>query len=253
MDRETMSGGNGASDAELKQWLVEVCPVVTKALKLPKPMGKAADRALEAVSVGTTLRWVEMLRIGRADKIRFMAQSVPDAAAKLSSAEGQQAIKAWETTHRVVPVLRTLEQAVQTILAFWKAGGCPRRAVIRALAALGVSHLVSDAAEFREELADVIGTQGDAVRLIEGYATTAVADKVEKIDDIDRLISRSVPFGRWVRSLWVCLKLKAQATKRSLETDPEWGHPLWRLGMTLRELAGTTGRRGAGEDSDSGM
>jgi len=253
MDRETISGGNGASDAELKQWLVEVCPVVTRALRLPRPMEKAADRALEAVSVGTALRWVEMLRIGRADKIRFMAQSVPDAAAKLSTPEGQQAIKAWETSHRVVPVLRTLERAVQTILAFWKAGGRPRRAVIRALAALGVSHLVSDATEFREELADVISTQSDAGRLIEGYATTAVANKVEKMKDIDRLISRSVPFGPWVRSLWVCLKLKAQATKRSLETDPEWGHPLWRLSMILREVAERTGRCSTGEDSKSVM
>lgn len=242
MDRETMTGGNGASDAELKQWLVEVCPVVTRALKLPKPIEKAADRALEAVSVGTALRWVEMLRIGRADKIRLLARDTPDMAAKLSSPEGQQAVRSWEATHRVVPVLRTLERAVNTVMAFWKAGGHPRRAVIRALAALGVSHLVSDATGFREQLANVIGTESDAGCLIEGYATTTVANKAEKMENIDRLISRSVPFGSWVRSLWVCLKLKAQATKRSLETDPEWGHPLWRLSMTLRDIAERTGK-----------
>lgn len=253
MDRKAMTGGNGASDAEMKQWLVEVCPVVARTLKLPKPMERAADRALEVISVSTALRWVEILKIGKADDIRLMAQGVPDAGAKLSSLEGQRAITAREASHRAVPMLRALARAVETVMAFWKAGGHPRRAVIRTLATLGVSHLVSGATQFREELASVLGAESDTGRLIDVYATTVVANKVEKIEDIDRLISRSVPFGPWVRSLWVCLRFKAQAIKRSPETDPEWNHPLWGLGMILRELAGTTARRGAGEDSDSVM
>lgn len=237
-----MSGSNGASDAELKQWLGEVCPVVARALKLPKPMGKAADQALEAVSVGTALRWVEMLRIGRADKIRLMAQSVPDAAAKLSTPEGQQVIQNWEATHRVVPVLRALEQAVKAILTFWTAGGRPRRAVIRALAALGVSPIVPDSAGFREQLAGVMGgCESDAVRLIENYTATAAANEVNKTESADRLISCSLTFGPWVRSLWVCLKLRVHGMKRRAETDLESGHPLWRLSLILREVARRTG------------
>jgi hypothetical protein len=243
-----MSTGNGATDAELKQWLGEVCPVVARALKLPQPMEKAANQVLETVSVGTTLRWVEMLGIGRADKIRLMAQNAPDAVAKLSSPEGQQAVRSWEATHRVIPVLRALKGTVKTIRAFWRAGGYPRRAVIRALAAISASQVVPDAVGFREELSGVIGRcQSDTVRLIEGYAVTAVADEVEKIESIDRVISRSLPFGPWVRSLWVCLKLRVQGIKRSSETDPEWGHPLWRLSLTLREVAGRKGKETLGQ------
>ena len=243
MDRQTMSGGDGASDAELEQWLSEVFPVAARALKLPRPMEKAAKRAPKIVPVGTALRWVEMLRIGRADEIRLMAQNTPDAAAKLSTPEGQQAIRKWEASHRVVPVLRALERAAETMLAFWRAGGHPRRAVIRALATLGTSHLVSDATGIREELAVVIGScQSNTVRLIEDYTATAVADEVEKIESIDRLISRSLPFGPWVRSFWICLKLRVQRIKRSLEMDPESGHPLWRLSLILREVAGIKGK-----------
>ena len=243
MDRETMSTGNGASDAELKQWLVEVCPVVVRALKLPRPMGRAASQALETVSVGTVLRWVEMLEIGRADKIRLMAQSVPDAAAKLSSREGQQAIGSWEATHRAVPVLWVLKGMVKTIRAFWRAGGHPRRAVIRALAAVSASQVVPDAVEFREELAVAIGSrERSAVRLIEDYAAITVANESEKIESIDKLISRSLPFGPWAWSFWLCLKLKAQGIKRSLEMAPDWGHPLWRLSLILREVAVRKGK-----------
>ena len=243
MDRGTMSSDNGASDAELKQWLGEVCPVVARALKLPRPMEKAASQALETVSVGTALRWVEMLGIGRADKIRLIARSVPDAAAKLSGPEGQQAIGSWEATHRAVPVLWVLKGAVKTIRAFWKAGGHPRRAVIRALAAMSASQLVPDAVAFREELAAAIGGRdSSAVCLIEDYAAITVANKVEKIESIDKLISRRLPFGPWARSFWLCLKLKAQGIRRSLEIAPDWGHPLWRLSLILREIAGIKGK-----------
>jgi len=242
MDRETMSGGNGAGDAELKQWLGEICPVVTRTLKLPKPMERAADQALRVISLDTALRWLEMLRIGKVDKIRFTAQSVPDAAARLNTPEGQQAIRSWEASHRVVPVLRALKQAVKTILAFWRAGGHPRRTVIQAMAAIGVSQLVPDTTGFREELAHVIGTESDAGRLIEGYATTVVANKAGKADDIDRLISHSIPFGSWVRSFWVCVKLRMLTTKQRLGTDLELGHPLWRLSLVLRDIAGRKGK-----------
>lgn len=242
MDRETTSGGHGASDAELKQWLGELCPIVVRVLKLPRPMEKAADRALEAVSVGIALRWVEMLGIGRAAKIRLMAQNVPDAAAKLSSPQGQRALRSWEANHRVRPVLRALEQAVNRILAFWRLGGHPRRAVIRALAALSVSQLISDAARFREQLADVMGTESDAGHLVEGYAAITVDNKPEKTESIDGLISGSVPFGQWVRSLWVCLRLRSQKTRRIPATDFESCHPLWRLSLILREVAAIKGK-----------
>jgi len=69
-----------------------------------------------------------------------------------------------------------------------------------------------------------------------------VADEAGKIENIDRLISRSLPFGPWVRSFWICLKLRFQRIKRSLEFDPELGHPLWRLSLILREVAGTRGK-----------
>jgi len=243
MNKETMSGGNGATDAELKQWLGEVCPVVTGVLKLPRPMGKAAHQALEIISVGTALRWVDMLGIGKADEIRLMAQSVPDAAAKLSSQEGQQAIRSWETTHRVVPVLRALKGMVKTILAFWKAGGRPRRAVIRALATMSASHVVPDVAGFREELAATIGVcNSSSACLIEGYAASVVTNEVEKIESIDRLVSHTLPFGPWVRSFWICLKLKVQGLKRKSEMGTELSHSLWRLSLILREIAGTKGK-----------
>ena len=242
MDRQTMSGDNRASDAELKQWLGEVCPVVAKALKLPRPMEKAASQALETVSVGTALRWVEMLGIGRADKIRLIARSVPDAAAKLNGPEGQQAIGSWEATHRAVPVLWVLKGAVKTIRTFWRARGHPRRAVIRALAAVSASQVVPDAVEFREELAATIGCKSSAVCLIEDYTAIAVANESEKIDSIDKLISRHLHFGPYIRSFWFCLKLRGQGMKRSLEMDPDWGHPLWRLSLILREIAGIKGK-----------
>lgn len=243
MDRQTMSGGDRASDAELEQWLSQVFPVAARALKLPRPMEKAARRAPKIVPVGTALRWVEMLRIGKPDEIRLMARNTPDAAAKLSTPEGQQTIRKWETSHRVVPVLGALKRAAETMLAFWRAGGHPRRAVIRALATLGTSHLVYDATGIREELAGVIGScQSDTVRLIEDYTATAVADEVEKIESVDKLISRSLPFGPWVRSFWICLKLRVQGIKRSLKMDPESGHPLWRLSLILREVAGIKGK-----------
>ena len=255
MDKQAMSGGDGASDAELNQWLAEVCPVVTRALKLPKPMEKAARRAPKTVPVGTALRWLEMLGIGKPDEIRLMPRNTPDAAAKLSSPEGQQAIRSWEANHRVVPVLGALERAVKTIRTFWRAGGHPRRAVVRALAAMSASQVVPDAVEFREDVAATIGgSESSAICLIEDYAATAVADEVEKIESIDRLISRSLSFGPWVRSLWVCLKLKAQGMKRSAETDLKSGHPLWRLGLILREVAGRAGKiPSTGKDSESAM
>jgi len=243
MDKETMSGGNGASDAELKQWLGGICPVVTGVLKLPRPVGKAAHQALEIISVGTALRWVEMLGIGKADEVRLMAQSVPDAVAKLSSREGQQAIRSWETAHGVVPVLRALKGTVKTILAFWKAGGRPRRAVIRALATMSASQVVPDAVKFREGLAATIGVRNSSsAYLIEGYAASVVTNEVEKIESIDRTISRSVPFGPWVRSFWICLKLRLQGIKRKSEMGAELSHPLWRLSLILREIAGTKGK-----------
>lgn len=243
MDRQTMSSGDRASDVELEQWLSQVFPVVARALKLPRPMEKAARRAPKTVLVGTALRWVEMLRVGKPDEIRLIARNTPDAAAKLSTPEGQQAIRKWEASYRVVPVLRVLERAAATMLAFWRVGGYPRRAVIRALAALSASQLVSDATGIREELASVIGScQSDTIRLIEGYAATAVADEVEKIESVDKLISRSLPFGPWVRSFWICLKLRVKGIKRGPEMDPESGHPLWRLSLILREVAGIKGK-----------
>ena len=243
MDREVMNNSSRATDAELKQWLCEICPVVTRALKLPKTMEKVVDRALETVSVNTALRWVEMLGIGRADKIRLMSQSVPDAAAKLSSPEGQQTIRDWEGSYRVVPVLSALKRAVKTILAFWRVGGHPRRAVIRALAAVSASQVVPDAEAFREEAAATIGaSESSAVCLIEDYAAMAVADEPEKIASIDRLISRNLHFGPWVRSLWVCLKLKAHGIRQKSEAGAESSHPLWRLSLILREVAGRTGK-----------
>jgi len=255
MDRQAMSDGNGTSDAKLEQWLSQVFPVVVRALKLPRPMEKVADRALEAVSISTALRWLEMLGIGKPDEIRLLAQSTPNAAAKLSSPEGQQAIRSWEANHRVVPVLWTLEGAVKTIRTFWRARGHPRRAVVRALAAMSASQVVPDAVEFREDVAATIGgSESSAVCLIEDYAATAVADEVEKIEGIDRLISRSLSFGPWVRSLWVCLKLRVQGMKRSAETDLKSGHPLWRLGLILREVAGRAGKiPSTGKDSESAM
>lgn len=247
MDRQAMSTGNGASDAELEQWLSEVFPVAVGALKLPRPLEKAVRQAPKTVPVGTTLRWLEMLGIGKPDDIRLMAQNTPDAAARLSTPEGQQAIRKWEANHRVVPVLGALKRAAEAILAFWRVGGHPRRAVIRTLAALGASQVVSGATGLRDELTGAIGScQGDTVRLIEGYAATAVADEVEKIERADKLISRHLRFGPYVRSFWLCLKLMMQGIKRSPEMDPEWGHPLWRLSMVLREVAGIKGKESQG-------
>ncbi|MFC1909959.1 hypothetical protein ACFLXC_01540 [Chloroflexota bacterium] len=252
MDRDTMSGVSGASDAELKKWLGEVCPVVVRALKLPQPLEKTADRALETVSVGTALRWVEMLGIEGKDKIRFMAQSVPDAAAKLSSQEGQRAIRSWEATHRVIPVLSSLERAVKTLLAFWRTGGHPRRGVIRTLAAVSASQVVPGAAEFREEVAAAIGgSESSAVCLIADYAANAMTNEVEKIEGIDSLISRKPLIGPWVRSLWVCLKLKAPGIKQESNTGDESSHPLWRLSLILREAAGRKGKENLGNIKDS--
>jgi len=249
-----MSGGKVMSDTELKQWLGEVFPVVARAVNLPRPAERAANQGLEAIPAGTALRWVEMLRIGRPDEIRLMAQNVPDAAEKLRTPEGRQAIRNWEADHGVVPVLRALEQAVKTVLAFWRTSGQPRRAVIRALAALGVSPVVPQAAAYRGELADVIGTQSETVSLIDGYAAAAVADESEKIENVDRLISRNLPLGAWVRSLWVFLKLKVQASKRNSEMGVELGHPLWRLSLILREVAGRGERKSeTGKDSESDM
>lgn len=243
MGRQTMGTGNRASDAELEQWLEEVFPVVARALKLPRPLEKAARRAPKTVPAGNAVRWLEMLGVGQPDDIRLMVRNTPDAAAKLSTPEGQQAIRRWEARHRVVPVVIALERAVESMLAFWRAGGHPRRAVIRAFATLSVSQVVPSAAGFREQLAAAIGScQSDTVCLVEGYAATAVADEAGKIENIDRLISRSLPFGPWVRSFWICLKLRFQRIKRSLEFDPELGHPLWRLSLILREVAGTRGK-----------
>ena len=239
MDRQAMSTGNGASDAELEQWLSEVFPVAVGALKLPRPLEKAVRQAPKTVPVGTTLRWLEMLGIGKPDDIRLMAQNTPDAAARLSTPEGQQAIRKWEANHRVVPVLGALKRAAEAILAFWRVGGHPRRAVIRTLAALGASQVVPDAAEFREELAATIGSgESDAACLIENYAAIAVANESEKIEHGDKVISRHLRFGSYVRSFWICLKLKAQGMKRSAETELESAHPLWRLGLILREVSG---------------
>ena len=243
MDRQAMSHGSGVSDAELEQWLSEVFPVVARALRLPRPMERAARQAPKAIPVRTALRWVEMLRIGEADEIRLVARITPDAAARLSTPEGEQAIREWEASHRVVPVLTALKRAAETIGALWRAGGYPRRAVIRALAALGASQLVSDVAGFRKELAGVIGgRQSDTVPLIASYTATAVANQVEKIEKVDNVISRSLRFGPWVRSVWICLKLRFHGIKRSGETDPESGHPLWRLGLILMEVVGIKGK-----------
>jgi hypothetical protein len=239
-----MTIGNIARDAELKQWLGEVCPVIVKALKLPRNMERAASQALGTVSVGTALRWVDMLGAGKADDIRTVAQSFRDAAARLSSTEGQQAVQDWEANHRVVPVLRALQGAVKAILAFWRAGGRPSRAMIRALAAVSVSQVALDGVEFREEAAPTIGgRESSAVCLIDDYTAAALASEMQKMESLDRLISRSLTFGPWVRSFWLCLKLKAQGIRQKSEMDPEWGHPLWRLSLTLREIAGGTGKR----------
>ena len=252
MDRKTMCG-RGASDVELRQWLCEICPVVTRTLRLPRPLEKAVDGALGVISVDTALGWVEMLGLGKAHEIRLMAQSIPDAAAKLSSPEGQEALRSWEASHGVGPVLRTLEQAVKTIVAFWKAGGHPRRAVIRALSSLGVSPVVPHAGEFREALAAVMGSgRGETVSLIEEYVAITVTNKVDKLESIDGLISRSVPFGAWVRSLWLRLRLKVQWIKGGMEVIPDSGHPLWRLSLILREMAGSTDRKAPdSKDSES--
>ena len=245
MDRG-MDAGNGMTDAELRQWLGEVFPVLARGAKLPRSMEKAANRAVEAVPVGTTLRWVEMLRIGKPDEIRLMAHNIPNAAAKLGTPEGQQAIRGCEATQRVVPVLRALERAVKMVRAFWRAGGHPRRAVIRALAVLGASEVVPNAEAFREELAATMGAcQSSAVCLIEKYAGTAVANEGEKVESIDRLIFRSLTFGPWVRSFWLCLRLRIQGTKTMI-TDFDLGHPLWRLSLILREIAGRKGKGATG-------
>jgi hypothetical protein len=115
--------------------------------------------------------------------------------------------------------------------------------VIRTLAALAVSQVVPGAARFREELAAAMGScQSNAACLIDGYAAIAAADKVEMVERIDRVVSRSFPFGPWVRSLWLCLKLRVQGIRRSPGVDTEAGHPLWGLGLILREVAERKGK-----------
>lgn len=241
-----MDTGNGASDAELRHWLGEVFPVLARGAGLPRTIEKAANRAVEMVPVGIALRWVEMLGIGKPDEIRLMAQNTPDAAAKLGTLEGQQAIRRCEATKRVAPVLRALERAVKMVGAFWRAGGHPRRAAIRTLAVLSVSQVVPNAEAFREELAATIGVcQSSAVCLIEKYAGIAVANEGQKVENIDRLISRSPIFGSWVRSFWLCLRLRIQGTK-TIVTDFELGHPLWRLSLILRGIAGRKGKAAPG-------
>jgi len=237
MDSKTMTI-NGASDAEIRQWLVEVCPMVARALELPRPMQKAADQFFKVVPVDTALRWVEMLGMGKADDIRLTVENTPNAATILDSQEGLQAIRDWETTNRVVPVLKALGEAADTVPISWSKAGSRPRPIIRSLAAIGVSHLVPGSEGFREELAAISGgSSNDTAALIESFASAAVVDDTDKITRIDRLISGRFPFGSWVRSLWVQLKLKLKAARRGLPDDLK-SHPLWRLSLTLREIAG---------------
>jgi hypothetical protein len=246
MDRG-MVAGNGASDAELRQWLSEVFPVVARGAGLPRSMEKAASQAAEVVPVGTALRWVEMLGVGKSAEVRIMAQNTPDAAATLATPDGEQAIRGCEATQRVALVLRALQRVVKMVLAFWRAGGQPSRAAVRGLAVLGVSEVVPDAEAFREELAATMGVcQSSAVRLIESYGAMVVANEGEKVENIDRLISRSLTFGPWVRSFWLCLRLRIQETKRIMATGFDSGQPLWRLSLILREIAGRKGKAASG-------
>jgi len=237
----------GVSDVELRQWLSAVFPVVARGAGLPRSMEKVASQAANVVPVGTALRWVDMLGVGKSAEIRLMAQNIPDAAATLAAPEGQQAIKDCKVTQRVALVLRTLQRVVKTVLAFWRAGGQPSRPAVRGLAVLGVSEIVPDAEAFREELATAMGVcQSSAARLIEDYGALVVANGGAKIESIDRLISRSPTFGAWVRSFWLCLRLRIQETKGVVATDFDSGQPLWRLSLILREIAVGKGKAAPG-------
>ena len=236
MDNKTVTT-NGASDAELRQWLVEVCPVVARALELPKPMQRAADQFFKVVPVDTALRWVEMLGMGKADGIRLTAKNTPHAATSLNSRQGLQATRDWEAANEVVPVLKALGEAADTLPISWSKTDSPRRPVIRSLAAIGISHLVPESEGFKKELVEIIGSSsGDTTGLIGRYASAAAANDTDRIASIDKLVSGHVPFGPWVRSLWIRLRLRYRSVRRSLADDLK-SHPFWRLSLTLREVA----------------
>lgn len=242
MDEERAAG-----DAELKEWLKTLFPVLVASLNLPRSMEAAARRGLELLPMGVTLRWADMLGLGRSDHIRRLPQRAPDAAASLASSEGQRAVGEWEATHQVTPVMRSLEGAAKAVRSLGRRGGRPQRAVLRALAALSLSQIAAGGQELRARVVSAIGAPGDsAATLLHGYTEIVMVDQRVKIQAIDRVLSSSPIFGPWLRSLWLCLKLRRRGKRQGQHRDCPPEHALWSLSLILREIAGVRGqgRRG---------
>lgn len=123
-----------------------------------------------------------------------MAQRCPEATLQLSSPQGEEAIRRWEAEHGLVPVLVALERAAKTVKASWEAGVPPRRAVVRALAVLGISPAVPGADDLRKGVTEALGEQrADTALLVDHYAGAVVAEREEAIERVDGRPCQSLP------------------------------------------------------------
>ena len=237
------------NDSELRQWLEGVSSALVRALNLPPRLERSLSQAMDVMPVASLLRWAEMLGLAKAGDVLSLAQQFPDLADNLATPEAQEAAQQWEKTHQVIPVIGALHRAVKKIVTFWKRGGQQaQHAPTQALAALGISHLVTEGEGFRTQLASAIGaSRSNAVALIGSYAEVVVTNETEKLEQADRLVVENHTFGRRARAFVLFFKVRLKHRRPARKTDNDPDYPLWSLSLILREVARGKSETGKGE------
>lgn len=199
-----------AKDAVLKRWLDGAFPVLGDSLGLSPQTVSAARSALQSTPVDDLMRWAEELGLGSSERIRRLVEDVPDAAQELDSTKGWKALMRWEQAHEAAPVLEALRLAVEEVVAHWRGGGAPIRAVVRLLAALAFSPVIPGGDALRERLSQLLDSDcGDAAGLISKVTRLAVADEGVRLEQADGLIQQEPVMAQWLESFMATLQAAA--------------------------------------------
>ena len=169
-------------DDEFKRWVRGVCLAAIRALKLPRWAEGVMNRALNLAPVGVLLGWAERLGLADANELRQLAHTVPDLPARLNTDQGQEAIRAWEAKHGVVPLLRVLRRMVEGTRSFWRRGGCPSQRACEGIGVLALSTLVPGVQRLRTRLADAVGGGDSPVDLMRRYGDLAMRDNPHQLE-----------------------------------------------------------------------
>jgi len=188
-------------DEELRQWLRGVSLALIRGLELPSWAEPAVSRSLKMVAPEELFELGETLGLVSGNDVRQLAGLCPNLPDMLSTEQGQQSIREWESKHCMVTGLKATRGVVKRVCSFWQKGVRPHLAVCRGIAVLSISALISGSSSLRDRIAGAIGHGADNTHLISQYGELVVEGDTEDVENIDNIISEYSGFKRWSQQL----------------------------------------------------